>query len=259
MQKSFTKLCAVLCILLACAESRAQDAMVRGNDARRHAGMISLKEMFTALENNLQVAFSYSAAQVEGKWVAEKFARIPAAQLEDQLSKALAPAGLQAVRISQRDYAIRTVAATATTKAVDLQVTGLVTDDQNQPLPGVSVHEKGTSNGAATNAQGRFSIRVAGSSSVLVFRSVGFATQEKSVGRGEVNVTMAPDVKELNSVVVTALGIKREEKALGYSIATLKGDQVATVKEVNVANALSGKVAGVNVRAVSSDPGAPYS
>lgn len=256
MQKSFTKLCAVLCILLACAESRAQDAMVRGNDARRHAGMISLKEMFTALENKLQVAFSYSADQVEGKWVADRFARIPAAQLDDQLAKALAPAGLQAVRISQRDYAIRTVAVPAGAKTVDMQVTGLVTDDQHQPLPGVSVHEKGTSNGTATNAQGRYTIRVAGSSSVLVFRSVGFATQEKAVGRGEINVTMAPDVKELSSVVVTALGIKREEKALGYSIATLKGDQVATVKEVNVANALSGKVAGVNVRQVSSDPGA---
>lgn len=256
MQKSFTKLCAVLCILLACAESHAQDAMVRGNDARRHAGMISLREMFTALENNLQVGFSYSAAQVEGKWVADRFARIPSAQLDEQLAKALVPAGLQAVRISAHDYAIRTIASPTASKTADLSVSGLVTDADGQPLPGVSVHEKGTSNGTATNNLGRYSIRVAGAASVLVFRSVGFVTQEKAAGRGDVNITLVSDVKELNSVVVTALGIKREEKALGYSIATLKGDQVATVKEVNVANALSAKVSGVNVRAVSSDPGA---
>ncbi len=98
-----------------------------------------------------------------------------------------------------------------------------------------------------------FTIKVAGSNAVLVFRSVGY--QSKAVaGNGTLQVQLVATVRSLDDVMVTALGIKRQEKALGYSIATLS-DQVSTVKEVNIANALAGKVTGVNVRSTSSDPG----
>ncbi|RPD42080.1 SusC/RagA family TonB-linked outer membrane protein [Chitinophaga barathri] len=137
-----------------------------------------------------------------------------------------------------------------------VQVTGIVTDARQEALPGVSVSEKGTSNGTATDINGRFTITVTGAAAVLVFRSIGFQAKELAAGSGILNVQLEQDVRNLNSVVVTALGIRREEKALGYSIATLDGSQVNTVKEVNITNALAGKVAGVNVRGGSADPGA---
>lgn len=141
------------------------------------------------------------------------------------------------------------------TNAGIIQVTGTVTDVRNETLPGVSVTEKGTSNSTVTDINGRFSIAVAAGSSILVFRSIGFRSKEMPAGNVSL-VQLEQDVRQLNSVVVTALGIKRQEKALGYSIATLRGEDVNTVKEVNITNALSGKVAGVNVRSASPDPGA---
>lgn len=141
-------------------------------------------------------------------------------------------------------------------REANYQVRGTVTDARQEALPGVSVGEKGTANGTVTDAYGRFTLTVAGSHSILVFRSIGFQTKEIAAGNGVLQIQLEPEVTSLNSVVVTALGIRREEKALGYSIATLNGDQVSAAREVNITNALSGKVAGVNVRSTSADPGA---
>ncbi|MBS0030015.1 SusC/RagA family TonB-linked outer membrane protein [Chitinophaga sp. 22321] len=262
MQKSFTKLYApwstmLLLMLLLTNHITAQQLMVRSTATPEEAGTISLRQMLTNLEGDLSVSFNYSPAQVAGKLVAAKQARLTAGNMEAQLGKILLPLGLQVVKLSDHDYAIHTVATEtkAAAKPVDQLVKGTVTDDKGTPVPGVSVHEKGTSNGTATDADGNFSLRVAGSNAVLVFRSVGYRSKEQPVGNGNMQVQLAADVRSLDDVVVTALGIKRSEKALGYSIATLKSEQVNTVKEVNIANALSGKVAGVNVRSASSDPG----
>ncbi|MEC5144997.1 SusC/RagA family TonB-linked outer membrane protein [Chitinophaga sp. 212800010-3] len=263
MQMSFTKLHApwgtmLLLLLLMSASAFPQQLMVRSKDAPPDPDATSLQQMLSDLESRLNVSFSYSPAQISGKSVSIKSARITDDNLEAQLNKVLTPLGLQAVKIGAHDYALRNAAreTVASTRQATLQVRGTVTDDKGTPLPGVSVNEKGTSNGTATDGDGNFVLKVAGAHSVLVFRSVGFQTIEKVAGNGPVTVQLQPTVRSLDDVVVTALGIKRQEKALGYSIATVKGDQVSTVKEVNIANALSGKVAGVNIRSASSDPGA---
>lgn len=262
MQKSFTKLYApwsatLLFLLLLTTQATAQQLMVRSGAAPEEAGTISLRQMLTNLETRLNISFNYSPSQVAGKFVAAKQARLTAGNLEGQLTRMLSPLGLQAVKLSDHDYAIRPSGAEvkASAPAADELVKGIVVDEKGSPVPGVSVNEKGTNNGTATDANGKFSIKVAGSNAVLVFRSVGYRTKEQVVAGGDMQVQLAADVRSLDDVVVTALGIKRSEKALGYSIATLKSDQVSTVKEVNVVNALSGKVAGVNVRSTSSDPG----
>lgn len=260
MQKSFTKLYApwsvlLLLLLLLTTHTGAQQLMVNSGNTPGEAESISLRQMLTNLETRLNVSFNYSPVQVADKFVAVKQARLTAGNLEGQLSKILTPLGLQVVKLSEHDYAIRASAVSKVTAVADVQVKGTVTDEKGKGVPGVSVHEKGTSNGTATDANGNFSLRVVGADAVLVFRSVGYLTKEQSVANGNMQVQLTPDIRSLDDVVVTALGIKRQEKALGYSIATLKGDQVSTVKEVNVANALSGKVAGVNVRSTSSDPG----
>ncbi|RFS21929.1 SusC/RagA family TonB-linked outer membrane protein [Chitinophaga silvatica] len=261
MQMSFTKLyapwrAALLLLLLSTNQLSAQQAMVRGGEAPRETGSIPLQQLLSDLEANYHVSFNYASSQIADKLVSAKSLRVAEGKLEPQLNKILSPLGLSAVKLSDHDFAIRpvtTIVKEATTVAVIVK--GIVTDENNAPLPGVSVNEKGTTNGTATDADGHFSINVATNKSVLVFRSVGYQSKEVTANSSSLQIKLTSDVRSLDGVVVTALGIKRSEKALGYSIATLKGDAVSTVKEVNVVSALSGKVAGVNVRSASSDPG----
>lgn len=258
MQKSFTKFIApflVMLVLCGPLALRAQGTFVRG--AERSAGKVALLKVLTGLEARFKVHFSYNYEQIANKYVAAS----SAGDLEQQLDRMLPPVGLTAVKLGEGAYAIRPRAAAAEPKAaapkvVDLAVRGQVTDDQGQGIPGVSVQEKGTNNGTATDGDGRFNIRVAGASSILVFSSVGFVTREVAAGNGNLTIRLSQDVRSLEGVVVTALGIKREERALGYSVGVLDAEKIATVKDVNIANSISGKVTGVNVRATNSDPGA---
>lgn len=133
-------------------------------------------------------------------------------------------------------------------------VSGVVTgSDENEPVPGVNVLLQGTTGGTVTNIEGRYSISVPNDEAVLVFSSVGYETQSVTVGnRSTLNVTLSSDLKQLNEVVVTALGIEREKKALGYSVEEIQGEALTEAREVNVANSLMGKVAGVQVNKSSS-------
>ncbi|WP_222536841.1 SusC/RagA family TonB-linked outer membrane protein [Pedobacter polysacchareus] len=137
-----------------------------------------------------------------------------------------------------------------------IRVKGRVTDEKGLPVPGVNIIEKGVDNAAVTDFNGEYSLNVKDASAVLIFKMMGYQTQEKAVkGESVLNINLVPDQTALSEVVVTALGIKRSEKALGYSIATVKGKEVSTAPEVNVINSLAGKVAGVNVVSTGSDPG----
>ncbi|QMW06472.1 SusC/RagA family TonB-linked outer membrane protein [Spirosoma foliorum] len=132
----------------------------------------------------------------------------------------------------------------------DITITGVVNDVKgNIPLPGVNVTIKGTTRGATTDAQGRYRINVAGAADVLVFSFIGYVNKEEIVGnRTEINVTMADDQKQLDEVVVTALGVKREERSLGYAVQKVSGATLQTVKGVNAATSLTGKVAGLWIK-----------
>ncbi len=127
-------------------------------------------------------------------------------------------------------------------------VTGVVSDaSTGEPLPSVSVKEKGTSNAAITNFDGKYSIK-AGTNAVLVFSSMGYASQEVSVTGSTLNVSLAISASKLDEVVVTALGISREKKSVGYAIQEVGGAEINKVKDANFMSSLSGKVAGVNIR-----------
>ena len=106
-------------------------------------------------------------------------------------------------------------------------VTGKVTDNNGGALVGVSVLEKGTSYGAVTNQDGKYSITVTGNNSVLQFQHVGYGTKTEAVGaRTVVNVALQPQAKEMNEVVVTALGIRKEAKKLGFAVTTVQVDEL---------------------------------
>lgn len=136
-------------------------------------------------------------------------------------------------------------------------VSGTVTDQESgQPLPGVAVIVKGTTVGATTGGTGEYTLNVPANGEVLVFRYIGYAEVERSIGNATtINVTMSPDTRQLGEVVVTAFGIEREEKALSYSVQQLEGETVAKSGQPNVTNAIQGKVAGVIVRQSSGLPG----
>ncbi len=150
----------------------------------------------------------------------------------------------------------------ADTRAIPdpVTVSGTVKDGSGAPIPGVSVLVKGTSNGTTTDTDGKFTITVNSENDILVISFIGYATQEVAVqNKTSIDVVLAEDVTELNEVVVTALGIEKERKSLGYSVTEVKGEQFTQAREINVANSLVGKVAGVNVSSVAGGPGASTS
>ena len=139
--------------------------------------------------------------------------------------------------------------------AQNLNVTGTVTNsDDGQPIPGVSVVEKGTTNGTITNVDGVYNLSVP-QGAVIVYSFVGMTAQEVTASSTTINVSLKADVIGMDEVVVTALGISREKKALGYAVSELKSEEISTVKDPNVINSLTGKVAGVVITQSSSGPG----
>ncbi|WP_375252336.1 carboxypeptidase-like regulatory domain-containing protein, partial [Dokdonia donghaensis] len=132
-------------------------------------------------------------------------------------------------------------------------VSGTVTED-NGPLPGANVIIKGTSTGTQTDFDGNYSIQ-ASPSDVLVFSFVGFATQEVTVGnQSTINVALAAD-NALDEVIVTAQGVKREKKALGYAVSEVASEEIEGRTEGDVARVLSGKASGVQITSQSGASG----
>lgn len=132
-------------------------------------------------------------------------------------------------------------------RSISFPVNGTVSS-QNGPLPGVTIVEKGTSNGTTSNASGNFRISVSGPNAVLIFRFLGYTTKEVPVsGRSTIGVTLETNTKILSNVVVTALGIKRSERALGYSVGTVSGTDITKANHTNFMTALAGRVPGVEV------------
>ncbi len=136
-------------------------------------------------------------------------------------------------------------------------IRGIVIDETNQPLPGVTVMLKGTKQGTTTGVNGRFTIS-ASKGQTLVFSTLGFQSQEIVLAE-EVNlsVSLKPDTKSLNEVVVTAFGVKKEFQKIGYSTTEVKGEELTKARDPNPINGLVGKVAGLSVGASAEFLGRP--
>ncbi|MDE3142678.1 MAG: carboxypeptidase-like regulatory domain-containing protein, partial [Bacteroidota bacterium] len=137
------------------------------------------------------------------------------------------------------------VFASITSMAQTTVVTGKVTDDKGKPIEGASVVEKKTQKGTATDQNGLFSLNVK-SGSTLIISGVGFEKKE-IVANGTVNVSLKQLSQDLSEVVVTALGVKREKKALGYAVTTVGKDELELRPEGDVARVLNGKAPGLNI------------
>ena len=135
-------------------------------------------------------------------------------------------------------------------------VRGKVTDDSGQPIPGVSVIEKGTVNGTATDAEGQYTINVEGDDAILVFSSIGFVSQEISVaGRSLIDLTLIEDVQSLEEIVVVGYGSVRKSDLTG-SVSRIDAAEISKMPMPNVDQALQGQASGVFVTSVDGSPGA---
>jgi TonB-linked SusC/RagA family outer membrane protein len=127
-------------------------------------------------------------------------------------------------------------------------VSGTIVDSKGEALIGVSVLVKGTMRGTSSDLAGKFELAVDDGKATLVFSFVGYVRQEVVVGnQSEMRIILAEDTQNLSEVVVTALGIKRDKRALGYSVQEIGGEAISTAKEANLATSLAGKMAGVQV------------
>ncbi|SIR40385.1 SusC/RagA family TonB-linked outer membrane protein [Maribacter ulvicola] len=206
---------------------------------------IDLPELFELLREQAGYRFVYSD---------ELVAKAPSVKLtkgsilaKDLLYMGLAPKGLTYEFANNKTIIVKKELLVQTQINKQLSVSGTVVDDQGMPLPGVNVVEKGTTNGTYTDFDGNFEITVSNNAS-LMFSALGFKSVEQSVnGRSSLTITMQEDAEQLGEVVVTALGIKREQKALGYAMTEVKGEELAETNTVNPVAALQGKAAGVSI------------
>lgn len=149
-------------------------------------------------------------------------------------------------------------APVAKEKATDSKrkITGKVLDEAQQPMIGVTVAVKGSTTRAVTDIDGNYQLQTSETAPVLQFSYLGYKTKEvKASGKDAITTTMDVDSKALDEVVVTALGIKRDKKMLGYSVQDIKSDALNTTGDPSVVGALSGKVAGLQMNTASTGLG----
>lgn len=129
-------------------------------------------------------------------------------------------------------------------------ITGTISSESDGILPGTSVAVKGTNFGTVTNSEGKFTLKVPNGFSVITISSIGYTTTDVNIeNKSVVDLTLNADNKILNEVVVTALGITREKKSLGYSQQEVKGEGLVESRSTNIANSLSGRISGVRISA----------
>ena len=148
------------------------------------------------------------------------------------------------------------LAAIPATFAQNKTITGRITDPNGQPIVGATVAAKGSNVATQTNSDGVFSLTVPAGVQRVIISSVGFTAQEVPIsGSTELNLSLAASTSELSEVIVTALGVERNKKSLPFSTTTVGGENFTQAREISTANALAGRVAGVNVTKIASGPG----
>ena len=210
---------------------------------------ITLREALTEVEKQSKMSVAYNESQLGGsKRISLNVSELP---LEQALKVILKGTGFS---YKLKDSYIMIIPEKKE-ESVSKEIQGRVVDEQGEALIGVNVSINGGSGGTITNLNGDFTIRVT-KNDFLKVSYIGYTTQMVKISDKTVyNITMASDTKALDEVVVTALGIKREAKALTYNVQEIKAAGITKVKDANFINSLSGKVAGVTINQSSSGTG----
>lgn len=221
---------------------------------QKYSDDIPLEKALNSIKQERKISFVYESSVVHNKYVNVQMFDF-SSDIEVVLDNLLAPKGLLYEKLNENTYVIKSFRKEGPD---DIEVSGKVISTKDQiGIPGVNVLIKGTSIGVVTDIDGNYSIDVPSENSVLVFSSVGFAKKEVEVGnQTTLNVELAPDVKQLSEIVVTAVGIEANKSELGYSIQNVDNDEIVRSRETNISSSLSGKIAGVQVISSSGSPGA---
>lgn len=222
-----------------------------------HKGEISVIDALKEVEQQSGLSVGFNNSKLEGY---NTSLDLDNADLSTSLNRILAGTGhtykLEGNYIKIVGKKEASADASFTAKGGEVEtITGQVLDNEGEPLIGATVAVKGGGAATATDIDGNFTLK-ARPGDTLTFSYIGYANQEHKVGANtKFDITMSEDSKMLDEVVVTALGIKREQKSLSYNVQQLKGDVLSENKDANFINGLAGKVAGVNINASSSGVG----
>lgn len=235
----------LMCITCSASPTSAQTVSINLTKA-------TLTGLFNAIERQTTYRFSYKSDDIDNRHdVTVKCTR---ASVSSVLSEVLPSHGLAYQIVSDNTIAITKASpkrdvrrdATSVRQKAKL-VTGTIRDDRGEPIVGATVYDPITKKGTVTDVNGKYTLEVGGDAS-LVVSYVGCQTQKVKVGGKQVvNLTMKESVVDMSELVVTALGMKRSEKALGYATQKVSGDQFDKVKGVNVATSMSGRIAGLTI------------
>ena len=215
-----------------------------------------LIDVLQEIEKTHHVTFAFQKGHISGKRISRTLAKNE--NIETYLREVLGPLNLIVEKFQKtyvisepvRSAPVKPANAAPAVKSAEVRVKGKVTaQDDASALAGVNIIVKGTQIGTTTDQDGNYSLQVPGKESVLVFSFLGFTTFETEVkDRAIIDVLLFSDSRQLSEVVVTAAGIERQAGTLGYSVATLKADDLAQKNEPDPMRALTGKMAGVNIQ-----------
>ncbi|MDN3654016.1 SusC/RagA family TonB-linked outer membrane protein [Ferruginibacter paludis] len=240
---------------------------------KQKSEIISLDNALKKLSDVFNTQFVYEKSLLDGKNTLYKEETIKGKTVEEVLKNILYPNNLVFLYVKKNYYSIAAkdqfndgerahsdVSYTALTESNgamrDQIIEGKVTDRTGKAMTGVTVNLKGTTLGTSTNGEGQYTIHVASSNGILVFSYIGFATQEIPVnGQSIINVQMLTKESELQTVVVSALGIAKNVKSITYATQGISGEEVNKVKDPNFMNTLAGKAAGVVITKGGGGPG----
>lgn len=236
----------------------------------------TLRDVLVEIQKRFDISFVYESEVVDGKVVSDDV--IDSQNLEKTLKAVLTPIGLKYKKINRSTYSIfsadkrntagagesrtpdlhvnplatsliasNNASRTVTQSPVEITVTGRVTDEQNNPIPGANVIIKGTTLGTSTDSDGKFSIVVPDENAVLVVTFIGYLSTEVPVGaQTEINIVLKPDVKQLSEIVVVGYGTQKRASVTG-AISSVSSEEIRVQPVVSISQALQGRVPGVTV------------
>lgn len=212
---------------------------------------VSVEQVLNKIEETSDYVFLYNDETIQKSRIVS--VRSKSGKITDILDDIFKGTDISYTVIDKQIILSKSNKVNQTAKAI--QIKGTVKDALGEPLIGVSVLVKGTSNGTVTDLDGRFSLNVS-VGDILEFSYVGYAAQSVTVKNATpLDIVLSEDAQALDEVVVTALGIKRETKALTYNVQEIKAAGITKVKDANFVNSLSGKIAGVTINQSSSGTG----
>jgi TonB-linked SusC/RagA family outer membrane protein len=210
---------------------------------------VSIQEVLDVLEKSTDLKFLYRNESISDRKTSIKTRN---ASVEDILNEVFEGTGISYKLLSNN---LVVIAEEELLEKQEIKITGKVSDVEGTPLPGVNVVVKGTTVGTTTDADGNFSINVPSQTAILVFSSVGYVTEEVSVGNQSViNISLVPDIKALEEVVVIGYG-SQKKKDLSSAISVVDAQALQKLPVANVANALQGLSAGIEVQGNQGRPG----